>query len=219
MIALKDGRYTLHLLVPLVLAAAFAIHGLLPRRFSAAVTAVAGAGLFVFTLASQSVPYLAGFREAATQVANRTPPNTTVLFYGQRSAAFVFDLRALGWRRDIRVLRAEKLFVHYRQGRGAGVTDLGADTAAIKAIFPRYRIAYAVYDPHFWDDLPSIQNMDAVLGGPDFAAVKTITVESNVAHNDKEFRIARYNGALPEHAEPLKMDMPLINGHFSEKGR
>ena len=219
MIALKDGRYTLHFLVPLVIAASFAIHRALPQRWSTPLTVALGAGLFVFTLATQSVPRVAGFREAAILVADQTPPDTTVLFYGQRSGAFVFNLRALGSRRDIRVLRAEKLFVHYRQGRTAGVTDLGADAAEIKAIFPRYRIAYAVYDPRFWDDLPSIQAMNQVLSGSDFTALKTITIQANVAHNDRELRVARFDGILQERAEPLRMDMPLINGRFSEKGK
>ncbi len=219
MIALKDGRYTLHLLIPLGIMAALAVHEIAPRRWGAPLTAALGAGLFLFTLATQTVPRVDGFREAADLVTAHAPRDSTVLFYGQRSAAFVFDLRARGSRPDLRVLRAEKLFVHYRQGRAGGVKDLGADAAAIEAIFPRYRIAYAVYDPQFWDDLPSIQAMDRVLSGPRFTALKTITVEANVAHNDHEIRIARYDGILPERAEPLRMDMPLINGQFSESGR
>ena len=218
-IALKDGRYTLHLLIPLGLMAALAIHEAAPQRWAAALTAALGAGLFVFTLATQAVPRVGGFAEAADLIAAAAPRDSTVMFYGQRSASFVFNLRARGSRPDLRVLRAEKLFVHYRQGRTGGVTDLGADTAAIEAIFPRYRIAYAVYDPEFWNDLPSIQAMDKVLSGPGFTALKTIAVDANVAHNDRRLRVVRYDGVLPAHAEPLRMDMPVINGRFSESGK
>jgi len=217
-IALKDGRYTIHLLVPLGIMAVLAVHKIMPPRWSVATALVLGAGLFLFTFATQTVPRVGGFRDAVDIVAARAPRDSTVMFYGQRSASFVFDLRAQGTRPDLRVLRAEKLLVNYRQGRTGGVRDLRVASAAIEAIFPRYRIGYAVYDPEFWNDLPSIQALNKVLSGPAFTALPSITVQANVPHNDRELRIVRYDGALPERAEPLSMDMPLIAGQFSESG-
>jgi hypothetical protein len=217
-IALKDERYTIHIVAILALFAVAAVFLVAPRPFANVLALVFGLSLFAYGVSSVQVPRIDGHRAAAEFVAGASPQNSTVLFHGQRSASFVFNLRALAGRSDIHVLRAEKLLVHYRQGRMPGRDDdvwpLDVSLSQIESYFPRYRIAYAVFESGFWVDIPTITSLESVLLKPPFTQVRSIPVEANVHHNDRELRIYRNDGPLAATRERYALDMPLIGTRF-----
>ena len=218
-VALKEDRYAVHILVPFGLMATATALGVLPRRWADLGCLTLGAAVFAATLLTQQVPFVDGHARAAALVAANAPANATVLFSGQRSANFVFALRANSGRSDLRVLRAEKLMVHYRQFRGPDLRTLDVSPQQIAEFFPRYRISHAVFESGFWTDLAPIAALDRLLGTDQFAPLEVVQVASNVAHNDRELRVLAYRGPLPEKGAPFEFDMPLIGSKFSGQAR
>ena len=66
-------------------------------------------------------------RRGAATVAHVAPPNSSVLLLVHRSANFIFNLATYQERPDLRVVRAEKLFTHYRGNREFVIRDYGFD--------------------------------------------------------------------------------------------
>jgi hypothetical protein len=117
----------------------------------------AGAASLAFTLATQPVPYIDGLRATAEQAVRMTPADGTIMFVGHRSAAFIFDVRALGNRPNLAVLRPEKLLLSFQQGREFGVAAKELPANAIEDMIFRYRVTTATVQQHFWDDLPPMR--------------------------------------------------------------
>jgi 4-amino-4-deoxy-L-arabinose transferase-like glycosyltransferase len=219
-IAVKDERYTVFLLGPLAVFAVAALYRLASRyqpspHLASAICLVFAVAVFGYGTLAVAVPRVDGFREAAEYVGAHAPANSTVLFLGRRSAAFVFDLRALGTRPDLAVMRGEKMLVRYKSGRQFGATPLPLSRADIEGFFPNYRIGYAVVQSGFWDDLAPVATMFAVLNAPPCVTVATIPITANVLHDDNELRIVRNDGALAATAAPFAYDMPMIGTRFS----
>jgi hypothetical protein len=218
-IHLKDERYTIHILAPLALFAVAALYRLMPARLAGPACFVFGLGVFVYGTAAVAVPRVDGHKAAAELVAALAPEHTTILFHGQRSASFIFNLRANSPRSDLHVLRAEKLLVHYREGRGADTYALPVSRAEIESYFRRFRIRYVVFESGFWTDIKTIAMLQSVLSGADFHLVRVVSVTANTPHHDHELRIYRYDGPIDATMEPFAFDMPLIGSHFSEHKR
>ena len=84
LIALKLDRYTIFLIFPLVLFGVLAIIRGLPGRIAPYAALVLSVGMFSHTLASDHVPYVAGYRAAAQYVCSIAPPDSVVLFSSLR---------------------------------------------------------------------------------------------------------------------------------------
>jgi len=218
-IHLKDDRYTVHILAPLALFAVAALYRLIPTRLAGPACFIFGLGVFAYGTTAVAVPWVDGHKAAAQIVAGLAPERTTILFHGQRSASFIFDLRANSPRSDLHVLRAEKLLVHYRQGRNADTRPLAVSRAEIESYFKRFRIRYVVFESGFWTDIETIATLESVLSAAPFSLVQVVPVAANTPHHDHELRIYRYDGPIAETAEPFAFDMPLIGGHFSEQNK
>lgn len=215
-VALKDARYTLHLLLPLAVFAALAMECLLPSQWGGWLALAVGLGSFGFTLLTQDVPRIGGFRTAAEEVARIAPPNATILFVGHRSAAFIFDLRSSGGRPDLAVLRPEKLLVDFRQGRRFVVAAKDVSDADIRDMLSRYRVTDAVVQPGYWDDLAPMHRLHQVLGSDQFHLVNEIPAPGNVPHEETSLRVLKNRGNVAGTRAPLVMDMPLIGRKFSQ---
>jgi 4-amino-4-deoxy-L-arabinose transferase-like glycosyltransferase len=218
-IHLKDERYTIHILAPLALFAVAALYRLIPTRLAGPACFIFGLGVFVYGTTAVAVPWVDGHKAAAQFVAAAAPERTTILFHGQRSASFIFDLRANSPRSDLHVLRAEKLLVHYRQGRDADTRPLPVSRAEIEGYFKRFRIRYVVFESGFWTDIETIATLQSILSAAPFSLVKVVSVAANTPHHDHELRIYRYDGPIAETAEPFAFDMPLIGSRFSEHNK
>jgi hypothetical protein len=215
-LALKDERYALHFLVPFAVFAAMFMYRLAAGCMSGWFVLAVGAASLAFTLITQPVPYVGGLRTAAERAVRMTPAGGTIMFIGHRSAAFIFNVRALGDRRDLAVLRPEKLLLTFQQGRRFGVAEKELPETAVADMIFRYRVTTAVVQPHFWDDLPPMQRLFTVLGSDQFHQVASIPASGNVEHEEASFDILENRAQVAPVRSPMSVDMPLIGREFSQ---
>lgn len=211
LIALKEPRHTLVLLLPVSWLALEGVRRALPARIAPlAGVAVAGAG-FLYTMTSIAVPQISGYRAAADYVASVAPHNSTILFSGYRDGSFVFNMRAREDRRDLGVLRSDKILLRVTQRRELGVTEFGLTEDEIIKRLDEAGVSYVVNQPNFWDDLEAMRRMQRVLAGPGFQKVGAIPVTANTGHQDHVLEIYRKVGAVSVKKAPLKVELPIIN--------
>lgn len=216
MIALKEPRHTVIILFPLAVFAIEAVRRLTPRRLAAALAVLVSAGVFAHTAFARSVPYVSGYREAAQAIIDRAAPGSVILFSGERDGSFIFNMRANGAGKRLTVLRADKLLLQVTQRRELGVVDRGYTAKQIAAMLNQYGVSYAVADPHFWDDLPSMRALGNALN-EHFEAIAAVPIRSNVPHGDHELRI--YKNPVPVAVRPaqIRLDLPIINASIEGK--
>jgi hypothetical protein len=211
LIALKEPRHTILILLPL---AFFAVHGLhyLIARIPGHAVGVAGCAILMFahTIASKPVPAVAGYDQAVDYIARHAPPNSVVLFSGYRDGSFIFNMRAREDRRDVWVLRSDKLLLRVTQRRELGVQERGLSDDQILDIFHRYGVNYVVTQPNFWDDLASMRQFQKVLESPQFQRVAVIPVRANVAHQDHKLEIYENRGPQNVARQRITLDLPII---------
>jgi len=86
---------------------------------------------------ARPVYFVDGYARAAAEVARLAPRGSTVMFSGYRDGSFVFNLRAREDRRDLHVMRADKLLLgvagRARPGDAARLLDRPASHAALRA--------------------------------------------------------------------------------------
>jgi hypothetical protein len=215
LIALKEPRHTVLILLPLAFFAIRAIVGVLPAKIGPASAVAFGILTLGHTLVRAEVPAMHGYREAVDYVAKNAPPNSVILFSGYRDGPFIFDLRTREDRRDLSVLRADKLLLRVAQRRELGVEELDVTPAKAGEMLNRYGVKYIVSQPNFWDDLNNMQMLQDVLHTPQFRLVGTIPVSSNVDHTDRELEIYENLGNLSTVRERIRLELPII-GVFVE---
>ena len=159
-------------MAPLALFAVAALYRLIPPRLAGPACFLFGLGVFAYGTTAVAVPRVDGHKAAAELVAALAPERTTIMFHGQRSASFIFNLRANSPRSDLHVLRAEKLLVHYRSGRGADTLPLAVSRAEIESYFKRFRIRYVVFESGFWTDIETIATLESVLSAAPFHLIQ-----------------------------------------------
>ena len=143
-IDVKDTRFGLILLVPLVVAAALALDRLAPNRAVRQIAPVLALALFISTLANNPTPAVSGYREAANRVAESAPEGTRVVFAGNRDGSFIFNLRAHKSRRDLSVVRADKLFLGIAIMPSLGLNPKDFSKDQIASMLNRYGVSYVV---------------------------------------------------------------------------
>ncbi|MGZ9271996.1 MAG: glycosyltransferase family 39 protein [Candidatus Binatia bacterium] len=219
LIDLKDQRYTIFILASLALLSVAAIHYLLPRRWSPVICLGYAAAVLGWTLAFEKVPYVDGFRTSAEIAIATAPAGSTVMFHGQRSAAFVFNLRALGNPTNLWVLRAEKLLVSYRQSQLHGYQEYEVTAESLRDAFYRYGVTCAVVDPGFWTNLANVRLFLDLLRSERFQHVDEVPIQANHPVSEKALLVYRNRDPVAEAPEPFVIDMPLIGSRFSGRVR
>src|SRR5207302_3803497 len=122
-------------------------------------------GILASTLTTGTVPAVAGMREAAEAVAQLAPPEINVAFWGSRDGTFVYAMRAYSGRRDLGVVRLDKILlsdvaVYVEHGFKANIIspDEMADTLR------NLHVQYAVFQMCYHDDLASVTALGEALG-------------------------------------------------------
>lgn len=209
-IDLKEPRHSTLILPPLLILAGITVERLLPTRVSmiAIMLMVVGTGVYTW----RYVPVLAvtGYQEAAAWIAKNTPTNSVVLFSGYRDGSFIFNLRTHDDRRDLYVIRADKLLLEIAVRREAHVNQKSFTAAQIGEMLDRYGVRYVVAQTDFWSDLEVMANLQHQLHSDQFEVVATIPVTANFPHEDKELRIYRNTHPLAATRPELKLDLPII---------
>lgn len=220
-IALKEPRHTVVILLPL---AFFAVQGILrvaPRQVAPGAVLLLAVLSFGHTLLRKHVPYLRGYAEAVDYVAARSPRDGVILFSGYRDGAFIFNMRTREDRRDLSVLRADKLLLKVTQRRELGVQERDYNQAQIAEMLTRYGVSYVVNQPNFWDDLKNMQQLQRVLHTSQFRLLATIPITSNVGHGDHQLEIYENLSPLNAQRERITLDLPLagvvVEGHLGHR--
>jgi hypothetical protein len=208
LIALKEERHGLTLVVPLSLLASGAVAWLLARvtRGMAAVAAgsavvLASLGLFAASLAQDSAPPLSGYRQAVEDVMRLMPQGGRVLFSGNRDGAFTADVRFRDPGRRFTVLRVDKLFLHVAVQPGLGLHPRDLTREEVSAMLDRYGVGYVVSEPRLWLEAPVMREFDALLHSPRFEEVARVPVHGPVG--EKELVIYRNTDQLPANPAPV----------------
>jgi len=208
LIALKDSRYTVMILLPLVFFAVQGVVRVTPRIGPFLILAFSLV-CYAYTLRETPVPYVLGYAEAVDYVAAHAPRGSVVMFSGYRDGAFIFDMRLREDRRDLSVLRADKLLLTVKQRRDLGVVQRNITETETAEMLNRYGVSYVVDQPNFWDDLKNMQQLQRVLHTKQFRLVGTIPVVSNVGHLDHKLEIYQNLGPLNAHRERIRLELPM----------
>jgi hypothetical protein len=211
LIALKEPRHTVVILFPMVFFAVEAIRGLVPRRIAPLVAALLAVFTFGHTLYSYEVPSVTGYQAAVDFVARHAPRDAVILFSGYRDGSFIFAVRERQDRRDLTVLRSDKLFLRVTQRRELGLEERGFTEAQIAEALNRYGVSYVVSQPNFWDDLITMQRLQRVLHSGQFEKIAVIPIVSNVNHTDRELEVYRKVGPAKSSREQIRMELPIID--------
>jgi hypothetical protein len=181
MIAVKEPRHILFITYPVALAAVLVIDRTLARsslRYGVSL-AFAG-GILASTLTTGTVPAVAGMREAAEAVAQLAPPETNVAFWGSRDGTFVYAMRAYSGRRDLGVVRLDKILlsdvaVYVEHGFNENV--ISPDELAVT--LRNLHVQYVVFQTRYHDDLAAVKALQEALGSDKFSEVERIPMTAN----------------------------------------
>jgi len=210
LIDLKEARHATLLLPPLMIFAGLAAAKLLPQRLAASLALALVVGTGFYTWRYQPVPAVAGYAEAANWIARNAPDNSVVMFSGNRDGSFIFNLRSHDDRRDLYVIRADKLLLDIAVRREIGVDQKSYSAQQIGEMLDRYGVHYVVAQSDFWTDLEIMARLQDVLRSDHFEQVGSIPVRANLPVDDKELRIYRNTHPIaPGHTE-LNLNLPII---------
>lgn len=213
-IDLKEARHSIFVLPPVVMLAVVFIRHL--ERSGRRVVAV---GLWLLlpavvlaqTLFFRPVLQVQGYREAVDYVARNAPRDSNVMFSGYRDGAFIFNLRAREDRRDLGVVRADKLLLNVAVRRELGVTEKALSEDELRREIDRLGVHYVVAQPGFWGDLEAMRRLERVLASAPFEVVARVATESNYPSSEKELVIYRNTAIEGGRASNRKIDLPMIN--------
>jgi len=181
MIAVKEPRHILFITYPLTLAAVLAIDRTL-AKFSLryAISLGFAGGILGVTLATGTVPLVAGMRQAADAAAQLAPPETNVGFWGSRDGTFVYAMRAYSGRPDVGVVRLDKILL----GDVAAYVERGFKENVLRPdeltdIIRNLHVQYVVFQTSYHDDLASVKALEQALGSDKFSEVERIPMIAN----------------------------------------
>ena len=210
LISVTSSRYTIFLIFPLVFFAVLAIVRGLPAKIAPYAALAFAIASFSYTLITNHVPYVSGYRAAAQYVCSMTPPNSVVMFSGQRDGSFIFNVKSMPECKNITVIRADKLLLRVAVDRRLfGVQELGVTEAKFTEMFERYGIRYIVVEPTFWSDLQSMQMLVRVLHEDQFKLLTTIPVMSKREHSDSQLEIYQNLGPVSQGKNVLRVELPV----------
>jgi hypothetical protein len=210
LIDLKEARHSVYLLPAFAFFAVGAIQHLLPRPYSAAALLVL---LFATAAATVSRPvyYVEGYAQAVEEVAKRAPKDSVVLFSGYRDGSFIFNLREREDRRDLSVLRADKILLSLAVRRELGVEEKPMTDAQLAQLINDSGVHYVVMQPGFWTDLEAMRRFERVVTSPQFEEVVRIPTLANYKAHEKELVIYRNLGPVGPKPEQLNIELRIIN--------
>lgn len=209
-IDLKEARHSIFILPPLVLGAALLLMRLRPPHLSS--IALGALALIVLgqTVWMRPVLYVKGYADAADFIAKHAPRDSSVLFSGYRDGSFIFNVRSHEERRDLTVVRADKILLRVAVRRELGVEQKGLTEAEIGDRINQLGIQYVVAQPAFWNDLEAMQRFERVLGSRQFEEVARFKTPANFNAHEKELVIYRNLGPVLQRPVQQNIDLSII---------
>jgi hypothetical protein len=211
LIGLKESRHALLILLPIPILAVVAAYHLMPQRYrTAAILGLAAVSL-TGTLFMDPVPSVKGYAQAAAYIASNAPRGSMVLFSGYRDGAFVFNMRSHSERKDLGVLRSDKLLLKVKVKRELGIQEVGVKKDELARRLNEYGVSYVVNQPNFWIDLQNMQMLQQLLHSSQFVKEKQITVKANYPHQDQVLEIYRNVQYVPSNNSRPKLELLMID--------
>jgi 4-amino-4-deoxy-L-arabinose transferase-like glycosyltransferase len=212
-IGVRQPRHGLMILMPLAIAAVYALHRILPSRIAPVAALVLGAGTFGASVVSYPPPHVDGYAAVADFVAAHAPENAVVMFHGGRDGNFVFALRARSPRRDIVVLRTDKILLRVVAGeRERGVQQVALTEPEIAALVRNLGVNFIVVQPGFWNDLREMARFEAVLRAPGFERVAQFPISSTGRHDETAIAVYRPTYLVQRTQQSIQFQMPMLRG-------
>jgi 4-amino-4-deoxy-L-arabinose transferase-like glycosyltransferase len=233
-IRVHEARHDLMILFPVILAAVSALTALPLVSVGMSAGPVLGGGTLIWSLVTP-VPRVEGYAAITREVAAVAPPEAIVLFSAFRDGNFVFAMRAIGNRPDIKVLRANKWLLRFAVDRHWGVGQAAYDQAGLAATIHDHGIAVAVAQRGFWVDLQQMALLQQVLRDPaNWRSVASMPISGDLVPDEfppKEPACAAaadpgcgentLDIVLPlappvADRQPIEFDLPFLNRHLRE---
>ncbi|HTI78812.1 MAG TPA: glycosyltransferase family 39 protein [Acetobacteraceae bacterium] len=209
-IDLKEARHALVFLPMVLVAAGLGLDALLPARAAGVALMVLVTGTGVYTWRDAPTPFVDGYREAAEWIAREAPKNAVVVFSGKRDGSFIFNMRTIEARRDISIIRSDKLLLDIAVRRTIGVQQKDLSEQQIEDLLDHDGVSYVVAQDDFWTDLPEMSRFQAVLRSPHFQAVDRIPVVANVPTEDQSLTIYRNVDEVSPGPHMVDLHLPII---------
>ncbi|QIM51872.1 ArnT family glycosyltransferase [Hydrogenophaga crocea] len=211
LIDLKEARHSVYLLLPLVLAAVVGLSALLPPRWLKPVLGLLVLATAVQTFVWRPVFYVDGYAKVVDEITRLAPRDSVVLFSGYRDGSFVFNLRAREDRRDLSVLRADKILLSVAVRRELGVEQKDLSVEQMADIIDASGVHYVVMQPGFWTDLEVMRRFESLMASPRFEVVARIPTPANHRAHETELVILRNKGNVGPKPDKLNIELKIIN--------
>jgi hypothetical protein len=215
LVSLKEPRHGVFILFPLVLLSIWSLDCAWPREFGRYF--VLAFSLFVFggSIFGAPVPYVRNHALAADYVAEHTPAGYRAMIHSYWDGNFIFGLWARGDRKDLAVLRSDKLLLRMAVKRSMGVEERGRSPEEIGRFLNENGVYFIVAETGFWDDLSAMKQFEELLETDQFERVHSIPLLGNVIPERKTLYIYRNLEAKHPGSRTLRLELPIIDREFS----
>lgn len=216
-IDLKEARHSVFLLFPLAVVAASGLTFLLRKRPMLAGGLVIALGIVTlgWTVFYRPVQYVAGYRELSDYIAQAAPKNAVVVFSGYRDGSFIFAMRTHEERRDISIVRSDKLLLRIAVRRSLGVEQKLMREDEIQSLLNGLGVQYVAAQPGFWTDLEAMRRFENVLHGSHFQKLRSFTMPANYPAQEKEIIVYKNLDAVSDKPKQLNIELPMIGKKIS----
>ena len=214
-IDLKEARHSVFLLAAVVFVAVWFLDALLPKKLATLALCLAITGTAATTVLDRPVYFVKGYAEAVDLIAKQAPRDSVVLFSGYRDGSFIFNMRAREDRRDLSVLRADKILLSVAVRRELGVEEKDLSEADIAQTLNDNGVHYVVMQPGFWTDLEAMRRFERAMATPQFEEVARIATPANHKAHETELVVYRNLGKVGPKPAKLNIELKIINRTLS----
>ncbi|MDP2073791.1 glycosyltransferase family 39 protein [Hydrogenophaga sp.] len=210
-IDLKEARHSVFLLAAVVFVAVWFLDSVLPRKWASGALCLVVASTAAATVLDRPVFYVKGYAEVVDMIAKQAPRDSVVLFSGYRDGSFIFNMRTREDRRDLSVLRADKILLSVAVRRELGVEEKNLSEAEIAQTLNDNGVHYVVMQPGFWSDLEAMRRFERVMATPQFEEVARIATPANHKAHEIELVVYRNLGKVGPKPAKLNIELKIIN--------
>jgi 4-amino-4-deoxy-L-arabinose transferase-like glycosyltransferase len=216
-IDLKEARHSVFLLLPLAILAASGLTFLLRKQPMLANGLLVALGIVTlgWTVFLRPVQYVAGYRELSDYIAQATPRNAAVVFSGYRDGSFIYAMRTHEERRDISIVRSDKLLLRVAVRRSLGVEQKLMSEDEIQSMLDGLGIQYVAAQPEFWTDLEAMRRFENVLHSSHFRKLRTFSMPANYHAQEKEIIVYKNLDPVSDKPKQLNIELPMIGKKIS----
>jgi hypothetical protein len=212
-IDLKEARHSVFILPPVVMLACVMLLRLSAwgwPRIAVIVWIGLPLAVLIQTVVFRPVYFVSGYASAVDFVARMAPRDSRVLFSGYQDGSFIFNMRCREDRRDLGLVRADKLLLNIAVRRELGVIEKNISEAELGDQINRLGIHYVVSQPDFWTDLEAMKRLERLLATSQFKEVARFETPANYKAHEKYLVIYQNLGAVSDGKSGMRIDLPII---------